>query len=83
VFDSPIEAPTTERQFLRLSDGWALASDSQQWILQRRRGKVWRPVSFVGGGKATLMRILGELADFAEGAAKVLAMVAGEQGEKH
>ena len=70
VFDSPIEAPTSERQFLRLSDEWALSADSNQWILQRFRGirksgphagqEVWESLSFVGSNKAVLIRILHE-----------------------
>ncbi len=53
---------------------WRLAYDSQQWVVQRRVGKArrrcsdsaamrrtgWRGVSFIGGKKATLHRVLGE-----------------------
>ncbi len=53
---------------------WRLAYDSQQWVVQRRAQKPrvrrleghaiadsgWRGVSFVGGKKATLVRVLGE-----------------------
>ncbi len=53
---------------------WRLAYDSQQWVVQRRAQKPrvrrleghaiadsgWRGVSFVGGKKATLRRVLGE-----------------------
>ncbi len=53
---------------------WRLAYDRQQWVVQRRSGKArvsrtecgsiadsgWRAVSFVGGKKATLRRVLGE-----------------------
>ncbi len=51
---------------------WRLAYDSNQWIIQRRKGSTrpanrsgiaesgWRGVSFVGGRKATLARLLGE-----------------------
>ncbi len=53
---------------------WRLAYDSQQWVVQRRAQKPrvrrleghaiadsgWRWVSFIGGKKATLGRILGE-----------------------
>ena len=53
---------------------WRLAYDRQQWVLQRRAGTPcrrgsdsaamrrtgWRAVSFVGGTKATLRRVLGE-----------------------
>ena len=53
---------------------WRLAYDSQQWVIQHRTKKArvshteggsirdsgWRGVSFVGGKKATLARVLGE-----------------------
>ncbi len=53
---------------------WRLAYDRQQWVVQRRqqnpsvrrfkghgiRESGWRGVSFVGGKKATLRRVLGE-----------------------
>ncbi len=53
---------------------WRLAYDRQQWVLQHRTGKPrvrrlegyaitdsgWRAVSFIGGKKATLRRVLGE-----------------------
>ncbi len=53
---------------------WRLAYDRQQWILQRRAGKPhpgrsdssagatsgWKAVSFVGGKKATLVRLYRE-----------------------
>ncbi len=53
---------------------WRLAYDRQQWVIQRRAQKPrvrrleghaiadsgWRGVSFIGGKKATLGRILGE-----------------------
>ncbi len=53
---------------------WRLAYDRQQWVIQRRKGKLrptdskgsgvaepdWRGVSFVGGKKATLLRLFSE-----------------------
>ena len=53
---------------------WRLAYDSNQWVVQRRikkarvshteggsiRDSGWRAVSFIGGTKATLRRVLGE-----------------------
>ncbi len=53
---------------------WRLAYDRQQWVIQHRTKKArvshtecgsiadsgWRWVSFVGGKKATLVRVLGE-----------------------
>ena len=53
---------------------WRLAYDSQQWVVQRRAQKPrvrrleghaiadsgWRGVAFIGGKKATLVRVLGE-----------------------
>ncbi len=52
---------------------WRLAYDRQQWVVQRRAGMPcrrgsdsaamrwtgWKAVSFVGGKKATLARVLG------------------------
>ncbi len=65
------EAPTTEtvadRQFLRLSERWALATDGIQWIVQRARrnrnkegGLDWRAVAFVASDKGVLHRVLRE-----------------------
>jgi len=52
-----------ERQFA-VSNRWALAADSLQWILRRQRihnGQTgWRPVSFVGSTKAVLARCMRE-----------------------
>ncbi len=54
------------------ADGrWRLAYDKNQWVLQRRVGSPdrntsgiresgWRAVSFVGGKKATLVRLFRE-----------------------
>ncbi len=53
---------------------WRLAYDRQRWVVQRRAQKPrvrrleghaiadsgWRAVSFIGGTKATLRRVLGE-----------------------
>ncbi len=53
---------------------WRLAYDRQQWVIQHRTKKArvshteggsiadsgWRAVSFIGGKKATLHRVLGE-----------------------
>lgn len=44
----------TDRQF-RVSGKWALASDGVQWILQRRRGKVWEALKFIRSTKAHLI----------------------------
>jgi len=42
-------------------DGWAIATDGIQWILQRARGDGrWRPVSFVRTSKAALCRCCHE-----------------------
>ncbi len=51
---------TMDRQFLRLSERWALAYDRHQWIVQQFRPPKWRPVAFVEGSKAVLMRVLRE-----------------------
>ena len=51
---------------------WRLAPDASQWIVQRRKGSArpanrssiaesgWRGVSFVGGTKTTLRRVIRE-----------------------
>jgi len=49
-----------DKQLFRINDDWALAYDSNQWILQKRRGSKWRGIAFIGGKKATLNRILME-----------------------
>ncbi len=56
-----------DRQFLRLSEKWALAYDKSQWIVQRRKapgkkggGCRWAAVSFVASNKAVLLRVLRE-----------------------
>jgi len=64
----------TDRSLFELdADGrWRLAYDGQQWVVQRRVGKPrparsnsaagattgWKAVSFVGGTKTTLRRVL-------------------------
>ena len=56
----------TDRVFLRLSEGWALGFDRNQWIVMRaksdkskpRRG--WRTIAFVGSTRAVLVRVLRE-----------------------
>ena len=56
-----------DRQFLRLSENWALAYDNGQWIMQRARrnrnaedGLEWRAVAFVASDKGVLHRVLRE-----------------------
>ena len=56
-----------DKQFLWLSEKWALAYDKSQWIVQRRKapGKKggecrWAAVSFVASNKAVLLRVLRE-----------------------
>ena len=59
-----------DNQFLRLNDGWALAYDSRQWILQKRTGlrtvgnragqESWQGKSFIASKKAVLLRVLRE-----------------------
>ncbi len=60
-------AGVADRQFLRLSENWALAYDKNQWIVQRRKapGKKggacrWAAVSFFASKKADLLRVLRE-----------------------
>ncbi len=56
----------TDRVFLRLSEGWALGYDRNQWIVMRAKtdrtkaGQGWRAIAFVGSTKAVLMRVLQE-----------------------
>ena len=56
-----------DKQFLRLSENWALATDGLQWIVQRanrdrskKGGLDWRGISFVASNKSTLERVLRE-----------------------
>ena len=56
-----------DRQFLRLSERWALAYDSLQWILQRRgsvdkrSGKCrWNGESFISSNRDILVLTLRE-----------------------
>ena len=54
-----------DRQFLRLSERWALAYDSLQWIIQKResaKGKreYWRGVSFISSNRDILVLTLRE-----------------------
>ncbi|HEX3342625.1 MAG TPA: hypothetical protein VHT68_26025 [Pseudolabrys sp.] len=49
----------TDVQFA-ISGKWALASDGNQWILQRRRGGRWDAVSFVRSTRDILARCMRE-----------------------
>ena len=56
-----------DTQFLRLNDGWALAHDSRQWLIQRRetsnssaKSSGWKAVSFIAHKKPALLRVLRE-----------------------
>ena len=60
-------AGVADRQFLLLSENWALAYDKNQWIVQRARrnrnkvcGLEWRAVAFVASDKGVLHRVLRE-----------------------
>ncbi len=56
----------TDRIFLRLSEGWALGYDRNQWIVMRSKsdrskpGQGWRAIAFVGSTRAVLVRALRE-----------------------
>ncbi len=56
----------TDRIFLRLSEGWALGFDQNQWIVMRAKsdkskpGQGWRAIAFVGSTRAVLRRVLRE-----------------------
>lgn len=54
-----------DRQFLKLSERWALAYDSLQWILQRRKSakgkpEKWRAESFISSNRDILVLTLNE-----------------------
>ena len=56
-----------DKQFLRLSERWALAYDSLQWILQRRGSfdkrqgmRRWEPLSFISSNRDILILTLRE-----------------------
>ncbi len=56
-----------DKQFLRLSDRWALAYDSLQWIIQRRGSfdkkqgaRRWEPLSFISSNRDILILTLRE-----------------------
>src|SRR5271169_3189170 len=42
------------------AEGWALASDGVQGILQKRRADGWRPVCFVRSSRDVLVRCMRE-----------------------
>ncbi len=56
----------TDRVFLRLSEGWALGFDRNQWTVMRPKsdkskpGQGWRAIAFVGATRAVLVRVLRE-----------------------
>lgn len=56
----------TDRVFLRMSEGWALGFDRNQWIVMRAKsdkskpGQGWRAIAFVASTRAVLMRVLRE-----------------------
>jgi hypothetical protein len=51
---------------------WALASDPLQWLLQRRNGDQWRPVSFVRSTMEILARCMHEKGTPADDAKRLL-----------
>ena len=68
-----MEKRTPDRLVARIDDDWALAADSLQWILQRRRAGGWRGVSFVSSSKDILARCMREKGVPPDAAAVVLA----------
>ena len=57
----------TDKQFLRLSERWALAYDNLQWVIQRRRGFDkkrgkwnWGALSFISSNRDILVLTLRE-----------------------
>ena len=53
-----------DRILFQICPGWTLAADRQQWIVYRvyfkRDTARFLPVSFIGGAKETLLRVLRE-----------------------
>ena len=58
------QSKNRDRFLFDLAPGWALGYDDNQWIILRRRNlgrqRGWKPVSFIGGKKTTLLRVLRE-----------------------
>jgi hypothetical protein len=48
----------SDTNLFNLNDRYRLAFDRQQWIVQKYAGNKWRGISFVGGNKRVLNRIL-------------------------
>ena len=57
--------PSGEGVALRLSEDWQIRFDPCQWMLCKARnlrsGRKWQPVAYIGGKKASLLRILAEM----------------------
>lgn len=53
------------KPFLQLAQGWALAADTNQWIVcsaRTRHGEMcWQPRCYIGSNKAVLRRVVREL----------------------
>jgi hypothetical protein len=60
---------------IAVEDGWAVAADDLQWILQRQHGNRWISVAFVRSTKAALARNMKEKGVPLETAEQLLAAV--------
>ena len=53
-----------DRLLFKLSDGWALGADDNQWMLMRGRKRpaetVWQPVAYIGSTKTNLLLCMAE-----------------------
>ena len=65
---------TDDRQ-IATANGWAIAGDGTQWILQRWRGKRWVNLSFVRSTKDVLAQCMNENGTPADTAKLLLAAV--------
>ncbi len=66
--------PENDRQIVSV-DGWAVATDGSQWILQRLRGDRWHGVSFVRSTRDILARCMNEKNVPANNVKKLLAVL--------
>lgn len=50
-----------DRHVLAINSGWAVCADRQQWMLARSSAKgSWKPIRWIGGTKASLVRFMRE-----------------------
>ena len=62
--DAAIQSKNRDSFLFDLAPGWGLGYDKNQWIVLRSRNlrtqRDWKPVSFIGCEKTTLLRVLRE-----------------------